>query len=96
MSNIKVESGGINATISEFSSQIGEMNELLSTIKSKTEEVKGYWAGDDSDAVITAINNFMKTFDVVNERNKKYSDFLNKVITEYKAKDDEISDAAIN
>ncbi len=92
MSDIKVESGGISATIAEFTSQMSEMEQLLANIKETTNNVKNYWAGDDSDNVLTIINNFMTSFDVIVERNKNYTDFLEKVIADYKAADDAISE----
>lgn len=91
MSNIKVESAGIEASATEFIAQMAEMETLLASIKEETNNIKSHWSGDDSDQVLGVINNFMKVFEVVSTRNKSYSDFLEKVIVDYKAKDDSIS-----
>ena len=95
MDNIKVESAGINSSISEFASQMAEMESLLANIKETTNNVKSFWIGEDSDAILAIINNFMKSFEVIEQKNKGYSDFLEKVILDYKSKDDQISSSVL-
>lgn len=93
MSNIKFVSNDFIKDLSLFQDEINKMNALFNSVSSTTSGVGSYWTGNSSDCALKEISDFIKTFDDVREKNKKYIDFLTTTMARYKAIDNNISKA---
>lgn len=89
--NINVESGSIAGQLSQFQSEMANMQTLFSELEAQTSSITSSWQGEGSDAVIGSIKNFLTVFDTIKAQNDKYVSFLNGVIDRYTAMDNNLS-----
>lgn len=69
------------------------MDALFNDVKTQTTNVKAYWEGEDSEAMLAEIENFQKSFETVKQENEKYANFLNNVINRYSTTEQNISNS---
>lgn len=81
--NIKITSQELSTLLGQFKGEMEKMENLLTSVKDATTNAKSIWEGDASDTVLGAVEDFQKVFDDVNEKNRKYADFINEVISKY-------------
>lgn len=94
--NINVSSQSIADSLSQFEAEMAKMNTLFNEIKTGTTDVKNYWEGEASDAMLAEIETVQQSFEQVEQQNQKYTSFLNSVIDKYTAADQSISNSASN
>lgn len=86
--NIKITSQELSTLLGRFKGEMEKMENLLTSVKDATTNAKSIWEGDASDTVLGAVEDFQKVFDDVNEKNRKYADFINEVIGKYTSIDE--------
>lgn len=91
MSKIKVLEADLLSNLSLFQSEISKMDALFEELKAQIGQMGSFWMGDDSEKVSAIMQQFVANFEPLNEKNKKYSTFLNNTISSYKALDDKMS-----
>ena len=91
-SDMKITTEEVSQQLSNFQSEMAKMDNLFEELTTKTSAVKSDGTGTASDNATTAISNFMKVFEDIDEQNKKYVAFLNEVIMKYTTTDQAISD----
>ncbi len=87
MSNITVESQTIVELLESFKKEMTNLDNLMSKINTKTDDISKSWEGTVSDTVLTSIRNFKTTFDNISTQNTKYVEFMNSVIEKYTDED---------
>lgn len=78
-----IDENKIRETLTNFKNEIDKMNLLFSEIENDNKEAKLKWEGKTSDYVLSNFNNFKQLFDEINEKNKKYVDFMITIINKY-------------
>ena len=86
--NIKITSQELSTLLGQFKGEMEKMENLLTSVKDATTNAKSIWEGEASDTVLGAVEDFQKVFDDVNEKNRKYADFINEVISKYTSIDE--------
>ena len=85
--DIDVNSGGIQGTVGSFQGQVAALEAQFDEIMAKTAAIKGGWQGDESDAILSQIEQFETVFEAVRNKNKKYIEFMNQAAQDYTTED---------
>ena len=94
--DIDVNSGGIQGTVGSFQAAVATLEAQFDEIMAKTAAIKGSWQGDDSDAVLSQIEQFETVFEAVRNKNKRYIEFMNQTAEDYTTEDNSENAGASN
>ncbi len=86
-----VEKDNVPALLAKFKKGMDEINTIKDELLKDTAEMEKKWQGNGSNAVLSGIKEFKKTFEENDERNKEYVKFLDSVIEKYVEEDNRIS-----
>ena len=92
--DIKVDSGGVRGALGSFQGQAAQLEAKFDEIVAKTAAIKGSWQGDDSDAILSKIEEFKTTFEEIRAKNKNYISFMESSAAAYDTEDSQLSSAA--
>lgn len=79
-----IDENKVYETLTSFKKEIDKMNLLFSEIENDNKEAKLKWEGKASDYVLSSFTYFQQLFDEINEKNKKYINFIITIINKYK------------
>ena len=88
MDNILVESSSITAQLEAFKGEMNKLDSLFAKMDEELSSTKNMWEGNASETTLAEISKLKALFDSIQEKNTKYTEFLNVVIEKYTDLDD--------